>query len=134
VQAYVATPTDETVKSFADRWRDFGSQRQVEQALQAISADSLALVDAELDKLQAIDDKLAAPDGAQLRIQAKKVGSIELPGGDEIMYLRSLAKQSVGRISITLGIAIAADVYSSGCGYNESASGYGPGDNWLPHG
>lgn len=116
---------------YADRWRDFESQRAVEQSLAAISAESVVVVDEILDAIEAIDVKLRDPTQAQLRIQASKVGSIELPGANEISMLRSLGKQEVGRLSNLLGVAVIADVFSSS--QRHGALGAGT-DNYMLHG
>lgn len=114
----------------ADRHLDVTTGRDVEQALRAVSAETLAEIDVVLDTLESIDADLRNPAKVRLRLQARKVGSLELPGGDEIAALRSLGRQEVGRLSSATGLAVLADVYSP----SFSVAGGGLVDNYLPHG
>ena len=62
-----------------------------------------------LVSLADIDARLTT---AYTRIKAAKLGSITLPGTQEIESLRSEGRRFSGRLAATLGVAIRQDVWS----------------------
>ena len=111
--------------------RYFQFDSRLEQAMDSIAgvADSEALVVAALATLADIDASLL---DAHSRLKAKAVGSITLPGGQELALLRSEGRRFVGRIAATLGCEVRFDVFGGGT-YTGFASfdGIGGGGNYL---
>lgn len=95
------------------RFRQFDSR--LEMAMNAIDAqatddpDTLAEVAALLVALAAMEPRLT---DAYLRLQATKLGSIDLDARAEIAVLRSEGRRLVGRLSSTLGVPVRHDVFS----------------------
>jgi hypothetical protein len=86
---------------------------RLEQAMNALdesqSTDAEAQVITILGQLTAIDTALT---NALPLLQAKKVGSIELPGTMQIGMLRSEGRRLAGRIAALLGVEVRHDVFS----------------------
>jgi hypothetical protein len=99
--------------------RFFQTDSRLEQAMNAVSAETEARVREELARCVALDVKI---DDCSKRFKAAVVGSITLPGPMELQLLRSQGKQAVGRIASTLGVEVRADTYSGAASR---------GSNWL---
>jgi hypothetical protein len=65
-----------------------------------------------LASLTDVDSRISAAGGALDRVKAMKVGSIELPGLQEIGVLRSQGRQFAGRLAALLGVEVRHDVFS----------------------
>lgn len=91
-----------------DRFHQFDSD--LEQAMEAITAASQALIVAQLTKLDALNDTDLVD--VKSRLKAMGVGTIVLDGFREITALRSLGRQWTNQISATLGVSIRVDVWS----------------------
>jgi hypothetical protein len=100
--------------------RYFGIETDLEIAMNTVQqdADTEALVVSLLPLLHDVDDKIVA---ARERLAAKELGSITLPGAEEIGVLRSEGRRLSGRLASILGVWIKHDVFS----------GSGPRDNHL---
>lgn len=97
---------------FQDQFRDVNTTLE-SQLSGGTSAEGETIVIAILASLADIDTRLsAAPD----RLKAKKVGSIDLPGPDEIHMLRSEGRRYVGRLASIFGVAPKDDVFGDGYG------------------
>lgn len=79
--------------------------------MQAVSAETETLIVAELANCATVDTGIAAVHSGK-RLQALRVGELEIAGVVEIETLRGLGRQAVGRISAMLGIPINHDIYS----------------------
>lgn len=100
------------IRSFmgwAERFFQFDSE--LEQAISAIETKPAAeaKVRIHLAEFVRIDAAIVA---AESRFKAKKVGSIELTMGDELMRLRSRGRQEVGRMASLFGVEPKHDVYA----------------------
>jgi hypothetical protein len=96
---------------WSERFHQFDSA--LELALNAVDGDAegLVLVRTEMTNIQTIDAKIL---GMTTRFKAAKVGTIELQGEAELGLLRSLGRQSVGRIATLLGVPVRADYFGTG--------------------
>lgn len=85
---------------------------QLEMAIVAIQDDAAAeaQISALLLEVANIDTKIKA---AYPRLQASKVGSIELNSG-EVGTLRSEGRRFVGRMATILGVDVRKDVFAGG--------------------
>lgn len=95
---------------------------RLESALNLVGdrPDSKALIEADLAALMTLETKLTA---AQAYGGLKRVDDIEFyPNAAQTKSLRDEGRRVVGRISITMGVAPAADVFGAG--------GYA-GDSWM---
>jgi hypothetical protein len=86
---------------------------RLEQALNTISQDIYV---EDQTKILAILAELATIDAALVsargRLKALAVGSITLPGKNEIGMLRSEGRRLVGRLAVEMGVAVRHDVFS----------------------
>ncbi len=98
---------------YSERYKDVDSALEFAlRSFESSEAEIVAmqgLIESELAVCVAIDGLIT---GAIPRLQAVKVGTIELPGGMEIAQLRSLGRQAVGRICTVLGVERRHDVFS----------------------
>jgi hypothetical protein len=102
---------------WSGRFYQFDSR--LEQAMNAVSAETEVIVKAALAECQSFDEQIQA---APKRFKAAQVGSITLQGATELALLRSCGRAHVGRIAATLGVEVKHDVFS----------GAAPGQsNWL---
>lgn len=105
---------------FQDQFRDVNTtlESQLETGL---SADAETLITSALDAsppgiLASLVDVDASLQNAHGRLKAKKVGSIDLPGRDEIDMLRNEGRRLVGRLAAMFGVAPRTDVFADGFG------------------
>lgn len=118
-----------------DRFLDHDSA--MELALQAAgdkSETEAAIVDL-LAILDQIETALRSP-GVTLRLQALKVGKLELGGGLEIDRLRGLGRQYSARLASLLSVEIRNDAWSEAApGYKSGYGGAtGTGGGEIPFG
>lgn len=73
--------------------------------------DTQTKVEGELTELDAIQTALTDARG---RLKAMKVGSIVLPGQNEVGTLRSEGRRRAGALAGILGVEIRQDVFSGG--------------------
>ena len=107
--------------------RYFQTDSRLESAMVALDADTEQLVREQLGQCASVDAKLVE---AESRFAAKTVGSISLPGGDEMSFLRSRGRQAVGRMAATLGVEVRHDAFA-GAGPSHAA---GHGGVYEPQG
>lgn len=104
---------------------------RLEQAMSAVAAqpEGEALLIAGIASCQDIDTKLVDAHG---RLKALKVGSINLPGGQEIEKLRDEGRRFAGRMANTLGVEVRYDVFGgSGPKVATHGGSYGGGHYGL---
>lgn len=126
-----------------DRYLETDSALQ--RGLEAIQArsETEAEVRRLLGQAEAVWDRIVgdgesgddAEPGVFVRLQATKVGSIELDGAAELDRLRSIGRQVVGRIASLIGIEVRHDVWT-GSGPAHRSSHFGPlgGGGEIPFG
>jgi hypothetical protein len=109
------------------RFHQFDSR--LEQAMSAIEGETDDSTRDELiGVLTALDDIKTRIVDAYGRLKARVVGSITLPGFDEIGMLRSEGRRLTGQVAATLGVAVRHDVFSSSSPKSfESFDGLGGG-------
>lgn len=95
---------------------------RLEQAMNAVDGlpDTQTQVESVLTDLGDVSDKLK---DAYDRLKALKVGSIELPGKNEIALLRSEGRRHAGSLASILGVEVRHDVFGTGKGYMATADG-----------
>lgn len=98
---------------------------QLEQAMNAIDGDAGTLTFIQTTLLPAIRDIRTKLTDSHGRLKAMKVGSIDLPGVNEIAMLRSEGRRHVGGLCSTLGVEARQDIFGA------ALPG---GDNYVPHG
>lgn len=109
---------------------------RLEQAMSAVDMESSGATNticvALLASLADIEAKLL---DAHNRLKAMQVGSITLPGKNELGLLRSEGRRFAGKLAATLGVEVRHDVFS-GSGPREFASADGNvgGGNFYRHG
>ncbi len=115
---------------WSDRFRQTDSR--LEQAMLGITAEGETLVRAEIVACKDIDTRLLDSLG---RLKALKVGSIDLPGKNEIDELEKQGRRRVSRIASTLSVEVREDVFSSSSSSRFGSHG-GPsgGGNYALHG
>jgi hypothetical protein len=96
------------------------SETRLESAMVALDPEAEQVVREQLGQCASVDNKLLE---AESRFAAKEVGSISLPGGDEMSFLRSRGRQAVGRLAAILGVEVRHDVFAGAGPTN--AAGYG---------
>ena len=105
---------------FQDQFRDINTT--LESQLDAgLSTDAETLLTAAIDAsppgiLASLIDIDASLQNAHGRLKAKKIGSIDLPGRDEIDMLRDEGRRLVGRLAAMFGVAPKTDVFADGFG------------------
>jgi hypothetical protein len=86
----------------------------LEQAMSAVEGEphdaTYDLIDGWLAQLADINTRITDAYG---RLKAKVVGSITLPGHDEIGMLRSEGRRIVGQMAATFGVEVRHDAFSS---------------------
>lgn len=97
---------------FQDQFRDVNTTLESQMA-GGMSTDGETLTRSILASLDDVDTKIVA---AHSRLKAKKVGSIDLPGGDELIWLRGEGRRFVARLATMFGVAPKTDVYGEGFG------------------
>lgn len=104
---------------YPDIYRDHDPR--LESALDVVGgrAEVQALIEADLAALEALETKLTS---TQSYGGVRRADDIEFFPGEQIASLRTEGRRFVGRMSITLGVPIASDVFGS--------TGYG-GDGWM---
>jgi len=115
------------------RFHQFDSR--LEQAMNAIDTlpETQTKIEAVLTDLDDISTKLRE---SYTRLKALKVGSINLPGTNEVGMLRSEGRRYVGQLAATLGVEVRQDVFGA-ARYRYFASHSGlqsEGGNYFPHG
>lgn len=87
---------------------------RLEQAMNAIDALSdpaaQTKIESILTKLDAIETSITS---AYDRLKAMKVGSIELPGDNEVKTLRSEGRRFAGQLAARLGVEVEYDVFGT---------------------
>jgi hypothetical protein len=136
----MATPFTEAQRAKV-RWylgwsaRFHQSDSRLEQAMNAVDMETTDathdLIIANLTAMDAINTRIV---GAYDRLKALKVGSIDLPGHQEIGLLRSEGRRLGGAVAAALGVPTRHDVWS-GTG-NKSFAGWDglEGGNTLKQG
>lgn len=107
---------------------------RLEQAMNAIDvlADTQTQVELVLTDL---DDLVTKLKDSYDRLKAMKVGSIELPGKNEVALLRSEGRRNVGGLAAILGVEVRQDVFGSGrYRHFATSGGLGGGGNVMQHG
>jgi hypothetical protein len=117
-------------------WSDryIATDNNLQQAL--VSVDSRAETVTEIRTLLARCDQLEIDIiAAQRRLKAYKVGSLELPGGDEIDKLRDMGRQWTGQLGRLLGVAARGDAWGGSLSTsNATSDGLAGGGNELSFG
>lgn len=86
---------------------------RLEQAMNAV--DTLPDTQTECeDRLASIADIATKLTDAHNRLKAMQVGSIVLPGKNEVAMLRSEGRRHVGSLAATLGVEVRHDVFGTG--------------------
>ncbi len=110
---------------------------RLEQAMSAIAGESSDathdLVTGLLTTIEDIDTRITS---SYNRMKANKVGSIDLPGAQELGLLRSEGRRFVGRLASILGIETRHDVFSGSTprGGHDVGGGLSGGGNEMKHG
>lgn len=86
---------------------------RLEQALNAVDMDVDTLAFIRTDLMVRLDDIRTKLTAAHGRLKAMKVGSIDLPGGNEIAMLRSEGRRHASSLAATLGVSVKHDVFGS---------------------
>lgn len=108
------------------RFHQFDSR--LEQAFSAIESEpDDATRDLIVAVMTSLDDVRTRIVDAYSRLKARVVGSITLPGAEEIAMLRSEGRRLVGQIAATLGVAVRHDIFK-GAGPRSFAGFDGPYD------
>lgn len=93
------------------RFHQFDSR--LEQALNAVDMDSDTETFVRDDLIAALDDIRTKLTDAHGRLKAMKVGSINLPGNQEVMTLRQEGQRHASSLASTLGVEIRHNVFGS---------------------
>lgn len=96
---------------WSDRFHQFDSR--LEQAMSAVEANpdtETFIRDAIMVDIEDIRTKLKDAHG---RLKAMKVGSINLPGQNELMLLRMEGRRHVGSLAATFGVEVRHDIFGS---------------------
>ena len=94
----------------------FQTDTRLESAMVVLDEATEELAREQLGQCVSVDRKLL---DAESRFAAKTVGSIVLPGADELSMLRSRGREAVGRIAAMLGVEVRHDVFA-GAGPNHA--------------
>ncbi len=106
---------------WTQKWRQIDEALENAILLAETSPDVSALVLNCVAKCKDIDAKLL---DAQSRLKALKLGSITLPGKNEMDELKKMGRLWAARLATSLGVEIRQDVFSSSRPHGNSGGNY----------